>query len=119
MLFLAHSGTDTFPVSHDLNLDESVQQGLLSKLIKPRPEREAPADPSPRFDVDQSVRLLKDLPEFWLRSGDVGVVICVWCSPMVGYEVEFRHPERDVPTRVLVFPEYLDAVMDYAASEHA
>jgi hypothetical protein len=55
-----------------------------------------------RLHVDDSVRLTIDLPERFLHKGDVGRVCSTWFAPDVAYEVEFRSPEDDVRSRVLV-----------------
>ena len=53
--------------------------------------------------VDRSVRLVKDIPELGLRSGQVGVVCSTWFSPTPAYEVEFRALGRQQgPTRALL-----------------
>jgi hypothetical protein len=40
--------------------------------------------------VSRAVRLLKDIPELGLHSGEVGVVCSEWMAPTTAYEVEFR-----------------------------
>jgi uncharacterized protein DUF4926 len=40
--------------------------------------------------VSRAVRLLKDIPELGLQSGEVGVVCSEWMAPTTAYEVEFR-----------------------------
>jgi len=43
-------------------------------------------------EVNQSVRLIKDIPELGLHSGEVGVVRSKWFAPSTAYEVEFQPP---------------------------
>jgi len=40
--------------------------------------------------VNNSVRLVRDLPELGLTSGQIGAVKCVWREPHTACEVEFR-----------------------------
>ena len=40
--------------------------------------------------VSRMVRLLNDIPELGLRTGEVGVVCSEWMAPTTAYEVEFR-----------------------------
>ena len=42
--------------------------------------------------VDDCVRLLNNVPQFWLSRGDIGVVKSIWLDPMHAYEVEFQSP---------------------------
>jgi hypothetical protein len=51
--------------------------------------------------VDDSVRLIHDLPELMLSAGAVGVVCSTWFAPDVAYEVEFQDV-GEVGTRVLL-----------------
>jgi len=52
--------------------------------------------------VDRPVRLVQDIPELGLRSGQVGVVCSTWFAPTPAYEVEFRSLGRSGPTRALL-----------------
>jgi hypothetical protein len=52
--------------------------------------------------VNRSVRLLADIPELGLRSGEVGVVCSTWFSPVTAYEVEFQPPGLSYGTRALL-----------------
>ena len=54
----------------------------------------------PAPEVDCPVRLLEDIPQLGLRSGEVGVVCSTWFAPTPAYEVEFQ--PRGSATRVLV-----------------
>ena len=56
--------------------------------------------------VDDTVRLICDLPDLSLQRGQVGVVRSMWCAPLVAYEVEF-HVGLDHDTRALVMAEQL------------
>jgi hypothetical protein len=40
--------------------------------------------------ASRAVRLLKDIPELGLRSGEVGLICSEWMAPTTAYEVEFR-----------------------------
>ena len=39
--------------------------------------------------VSRAVKLLEDIPELGLHSGEVGVVCSTWFEPTPAYEVEF------------------------------
>lgn len=54
--------------------------------------------------VDDTVRLMQDIPELQLQRGDVGVVCSKWFAPTEAYEVEFGLPG---PTRALLLAEQL------------
>ena len=56
--------------------------------------------------VDDTVRLVCDIPDLSLSRGQVGVVRSTWCSPLTAYEVEF-HVGLDHETRALVMAEHL------------
>ena len=53
-------------------------------------------------EVNRPVRLLQDIPQLGLRSGEVGVVCSTWFSPTPAYEVEFQPRNRDSACRALV-----------------
>jgi len=61
--------------------------------------------------VNASVRLLQDLPEHGLRSGEVGVVCSTWFAPARAYEVEFQ-PPRGAATRALVTEDQIQPADD-------
>ena len=46
----------------------------------------------PELSIDQRVRLVRDVPELELRSGDEGIVCSRWFSPEAAYEIEFDPP---------------------------
>ena len=73
---------------------------------------------APFFRVDDSVRLTRDIPELWLRRGDMGVVVSTWCAPSVAYEIEFdrMHDADTCRPRVLLLPESLSARCPHRAS---
>jgi hypothetical protein len=45
-------------------------------------------------EVNHSVRLIKDIPELGLHSGEVGIVRSMWFAPSTAYEVEFTSAGR-------------------------
>ena len=53
-------------------------------------------------EVNRPVRLLQDIPELGLRSGEVGVVCSTWFAPTPAYEVEFQPKPRGSACRALV-----------------
>lgn len=64
------------------------------------------------LEVNRPVRLLEDIPELGLRSGEVGVVCSTWFAPTPAYEVEFQ-PEGTDATRALVMREQIQVTDDY------
>ena len=52
--------------------------------------------------LNRSVRLMQDIPELGLRSGEVGVVCSTWFAPTTAYEVEFQPPGLATATRALL-----------------
>ncbi len=64
--------------------------------------------------IDQSVRLLRDIPELELHSGDVGVLCSTWFSPQTAYEVEFQVPGLLGRTRALLLAEQIQGTQDPA-----
>src|SRR5215207_7711482 len=61
-------------------------------------------------EVNRPVRLLKDIPELGLRSGEVGVVCSTWFAPTPAYEVEFER--RGHATRALVMRSMIQPADD-------
>jgi hypothetical protein len=59
-------------------------------------------------EVDDFVRLMRDLPELRLPRGEIGVVRSQWCAPEVAYEVEFHTPASAEPTRALLMPDQIE-----------
>ena len=64
----------------------------------------------------ERVRLRKDLPELWLRRGQVGVVRGVWRRP-TAYDVEFAGDGPNGVIHALVFGEYVEAEGPPAAAD--
>jgi hypothetical protein len=52
--------------------------------------------------IDDSVRLTRDVPEYGLARGTVGIVRSTWFAPIVAYEVEFEDDGSLDQTRVLL-----------------
>ena len=92
-----------------VNVEESVQESLASTLVMSGSDQDGARETDVRLPVDQVVRLMKDIPELSPRCGELGVVISVWCAPIVAYEVEFYQPDEECGTRVLVFGKHLQA----------
>ena len=51
---------------------------------------------------NESVRLIRELPELCLQPGTVGVVRSAWFYPTTAYEVEFPCRGRSLATRILL-----------------
>ena len=60
-----------------------------------------------QFASNESVRLVKELPELELSPGEVGIVRGKWETPFMAYDVEFRSGERAV--RLLLLENHLKA----------
>ncbi len=56
-------------------------------------------------NVNDVVRLTKDVPELSLHRGELGTVRSTWFAPAVAYEVEFRQPGNDNLTLALLREE--------------
>ncbi len=54
--------------------------------------------------LNDRVRLLHDVPDLLLHSGDVGVVKSVWFAPQTAYEVEFEQPKSAYRVRKILQP---------------
>ena len=52
--------------------------------------------------ADRFVRLVQDIPELGLRSGEVGVICSTWFEPSPAYEVEFQPAGLKSATRALL-----------------
>lgn len=59
-------------------------------------------------NVDDVVRLTKDIPELFLSRGDVGRVCSTLFWPMATLDVEFSDIGSDRQTRALVTPEQVE-----------
>ena len=92
-----------------VNVEESVQESLVSALVMSGSDQDGGRETEVRLPLDQIVRLMKDIPELSLRCGELGVVISMWCAPIVAYEVEFYQLDENYRTRVLVFGKHLQA----------
>ena len=58
-------------------------------------------------NVDDFVRLTKDIPELSLHRGEVGVVRSTWFAPSMAYEVEFHPIGLNHETRALLLAEQI------------
>lgn len=56
-------------------------------------------------NVDDFVRLTRDIPELALNRGEIGVVRSTWFAPQLAYEVEFHQVGHDYQTRALLLAE--------------
>ena len=56
------------------------------------------------LSINDSVRLIHDVPRHLLHKDQVGVVCSVWHAPEC-FEVEFRRSDEDGDVRVLLSPE--------------
>jgi hypothetical protein len=59
--------------------------------------------------LHRTVRLNHDVPELWLRRGDVGVVQSNWISPADYLEVEFHKPGQ-CAVRALLNAQLLEVI---------
>ncbi len=57
--------------------------------------------------INDSVRLLQDIPELALGKGEIGVVRSLWFAPLVSYEVEFHQVGLAYEVRCLLTAEQL------------
>ena len=69
-------------------------------------------------EVNRPVRLLQDIPELGLRSGEVGVVCSMWFAPNQAYEVEFRLKSRSSATRAIVMRNQIQPADDDVTADH-
>jgi hypothetical protein len=67
-------------------------------------------------EVNRPVRLLEDLPELGLRSGEVGVVCSTWFAPQPAYEVVVQ--PRGHVTRALVMRSQIQPADEYDSSNN-
>ena len=60
---------------------------------------------------NDSVRLVRDVPELALREGQVGIVRSSWYVPVVAFEVEFGAERRSTRStaRALLPEEYVES----------
>jgi len=59
------------------------------------------------YQVDDFVRLTRDIPDHLLRKGSVGVIRSIWFSPSTRYEVEFHPVGEEYEARCLLTAESL------------
>lgn len=60
------------------------------------------------LQVDDRVRLTKDVPELFLHRGAVGIIRSTWFAPSVAYEVEFDRIGTDCQIRALLTPQQIE-----------
>jgi hypothetical protein len=60
-------------------------------------------------ELNERVRLIRDVPELFLETGLVGIVQSVWFAPTPAYEVEFQPGEGKCPIRALLMAEHLQS----------
>ena len=58
-------------------------------------------------EIDDKVRLIRDIPELSLLRGEIGIVRSTWFAPTVAYEVEFQKTGLNSITRALLLREQL------------
>ncbi len=63
--------------------------------------------------LTRAVRLLGDIPELGLRSGEVGIVCSEWFAPTTAYEVEFapQNPGLSHATRALLMANQIEELV--------
>ena len=59
-------------------------------------------------NIDDYVRLRKDIPELSLHRGEVGVIRSTWFAPSMAYEVEFHPAGLNHQTRALLLAEQIE-----------
>ena len=57
--------------------------------------------------VDDRVRLIHDVPNLFLKRGELGVVLSTWFEPAAAFEVEFCLPGLNNKTRAVLLAEQL------------
>jgi len=62
------------------------------------------------------VRLIKDIPELGLQSGEVGVVCSTWFQPTPAFEVEFQPKGFSYRTRALLLASQIQTETSMASS---
>ncbi len=58
--------------------------------------------------IDDFVRLTRDLPELALFRGEVGVIRSRWCAPQMVFEVEFHRIGLPDCMRTLLMSDYIE-----------
>ena len=59
-------------------------------------------------NVDDQVRLTRDIPNLWLHKGETGTVCSCWFDSMLAFEVEFHRNDPDDVVRAWVPGEQLE-----------
>ncbi|GGX64956.1 DUF4926 domain-containing protein [Saccharospirillum salsuginis] len=60
------------------------------------------------FDINDVVKLKADLPNERLSKGMIGVVVAVFTSPELAYEVEFCNEQGETLTEIALKPELIE-----------
>lgn len=68
--------------------------------------------------LNQSVRLVQDIPELGLHSGEVGVICSTWFAPIDAFEVEFQPPGLPTKTRALLLGHQIQVAERTAAASN-
>lgn len=68
-------------------------------------------------NVDDRVRLTRDIPELSLNRGVTGVVRSTWFAPWTAYEVEFQPDGAGFQTRALLMAEQVEVADELASDE--
>ena len=58
--------------------------------------------------LPEFVRLVQDIPELGLRSGEVGTICSTWFAPTPAYEVEFQSQGLSYATRALLLSSQIE-----------
>ena len=61
-----------------------------------------------KFNELESVRTLKDFPDYGVKKGEVGVIIVAFKKPNEAYEVEFSDNNGRPKATLPILPEYLE-----------
>ena len=68
-----------------------------------------------QLKVNDSVRLLQDIPELSLGKGNIGVIRSTWFAPSITYEVEFHQVGLPYEVRCLLTAEQL--IVEHATAD--
>lgn len=61
-------------------------------------------------EVNDRVRMTRDIPELALHRGDTGVVQSIWFAPIGAYEIEFSLFGSATPNRGLLLAGQVEVV---------
>jgi len=61
-----------------------------------------------KFNELETVRLLKEYPEKFLKKGDIGVVVMIYNNPNEAYEVEFINDDGTTKAMFVISPEDIE-----------